>query len=324
MKRLMIVMISIIFVALIINCDNDLVGPKNEEPEVTASIKLVPVGNNNLSKIITDENGKQWLPATEVSHYTSLAKTAAATIEFGQMKNTTNLMYVVVNTGKLDVFDIIFESQDLTVIPSTIGLITVGGISDGEVNALPIITITKEHVKPMSGVGSLLNMEVGEFTDTLSVSYKYTSKSTTYTLLDKYDVAGTKMGAVIDLVVSNTKIENYVNNVFYQQLTNYDFNFSVYDANLDSTDLDSVIITNSGNASIPLKIKSACHSHTVLDTNIVGQSQIDLTGILGNASQNESVGEVLILGENINQLYIFSFAGKIYTNGIAGAIIGMK
>ena len=196
-----ILLIVILAVIVIVGCDNSSIDPdddnssidpEDETMEAAGQLRLVPLSNNIISKIITDENGQQWLPKSEMPMV--LAKAAAVDIYYGELKATRTLQYVLMNVGNLDVFDIYFNAQDLYIYPETFGLIP-ASTQGGELSALPIVNIIKEHVIPIEGVGALLEMNVGTFIDTLNITYHYKTSSDTIEVVDDYDVSGTKMGA---------------------------------------------------------------------------------------------------------------------------------
>lgn len=140
--------------------------------------KNSPTQSENLPENPKDESDDyiQFVPHAELSLVkvggeNSLAKpTSESDIDFGEILATKKLSYIIMNTGNLDIFDIQFTANKLEIFPNSIGILDV---PEGGLSTTPIVSFTVPHVIPSSGVGSLLDMEIGEITDTISLSYKY-------------------------------------------------------------------------------------------------------------------------------------------------------
>ena len=294
-----------------------------ETEEAVGQLRLVPLTSNDLSKVITDEYGQQWLPRTELPAV--LNKSVVADVDFGEVIATKTFQYVLLNVGNIDVFDIQINSTDLKIFPETIGLIATSA-QGAELSALPILNIIKEHVIPIDGVGSLLDMSVGDFTDTLSISYNYELSGDTVKVDDKYDVAGTKMGAVINVITSGKNIETNTLRIILYSVGGYSHQF--IGITLTSSMMDTIIISNEGNASIPIKIESATHTDTVIDSILLPYSSIDLSGmlrgqgfIIPDSTGKYNMGELLIIGADNNQPYVIKFLNRTWTEGVVAMTI---
>lgn len=314
--------ITILFGSMVMftGCTDNPVEPNNN----FASVRLVPITNNMAKDIFTGSDGKEYLPAR---HLPALQKIAGSDISYGNINATTDMMYVLMNTGNVSVFNVSFSTNDILTIPGTIGLLEVSSNSS-QISALPIVHIVKEHVKPYSTVGSLLPFEVGDFTDTLTLSYEYLDGLDTIPVADIYPVNGTKMGVVIDILFSGKKMQEYNVTTEYDvqlfntpwsdwQLTNY-WPFS-------EQDTDTSKIINSGNASIRVRVTSWQHSDVLVDQVLVANDTLNTSQVLKNTTNdsiNQSVGEVILIGEKSNQPYMFQMAGQLITNGYSGIVFG--
>lgn len=271
-----ILLIVIIAVIVIVGCDNSSVDPDDETMEAAGQLRLVPLSNNSLSKVITDENGQQWLPKSEMPMV--LAKTAAVDIYYGELKATRTLQYVLMNVGNLDVFDIYFNAQDLYIYPETFGLIPASTQGD-ELSALPIVNIIKEHVIPIEGVGALLEMNVGTFIDILNITYHYKTSGDTIEVVDDYDVSGTKMGVIIKPTIADTSLleSHFLSEVNFND-TEHFVSYNVWNPNT----LESLHLNNVGNGPIEYQlevwIREAYLDSMVysLNDSILPDSYIDL------------------------------------------------
>ncbi|MCK4529635.1 MAG: hypothetical protein KAU44_00495, partial [Candidatus Marinimicrobia bacterium] len=274
-----------------------------------------------------------YLPASEIS--TIMAKATSADIDFGNMAATRTLQYVLMNVGNTDVYDITFAANDLTIHPSNIALVPTPD-EGGDLIALPIVSFTKEHVLPVSGVGSLLDMGIGAFTDVMSLSYNYniadTASIDSFDITDDYTVSGAKMGAVIEVWVSGKKWENYS-----VVQTTYDYNdiSMLYPEVLYPSQSDTIIVINSGNVPMQMRLINPYltnydpeHDCIILDTLIQPDAQIDLSDKLrneyyfDNSGDDETRGNILIIGAQSEQPYIFTLLNKICTTGCLGLRIG--
>lgn len=318
--------------------------PTGNDP-LHAELRLVPITTGDLAKAVVDERGNQYLPTSELSAV--MAKAASADIDFGNMTATRTLQYVLMNVGNTDVYDITFVSSDLKIHPMHIPLIPTQG-EGGDLIALPIVSFIKEHVIPLSGVGTLLEMETGIFTDVMTLCYNYdlshsTSDSTyigdslivtdtvivdSFDIADEYTVAGAKAGAIIEIWVSGVKWEEYG-----EVGKEYDYGtIPMLDPKvLYPYQSDTIIVKNTGNVAIPLILINSYLTNydpeaniKIIDTMIQPGAEIDLSDKLrneyffANGGNDLTRGNILILGAETNQPYIFSLLDKICTTGALG------
>ena len=333
MKKLTVFLtIALLVVMVMTSCEDNPVKPIDKPPETIGKIMLVPLGDEALSKIVTRDDGAEYLPHNdavenlkimgriaiifEEFNAHSLAKIASAMIEFGEINATTGLMFVLMNTGNVDVLNVQFSTSEMSVTPDHIGVIK-NASTGTEVSALPIITLTQEHVIPVSGVGSLLEMSIGEFTDTLTISYDYEVGGDTTNISDNYDISGTKMGAIIDVFLSGTKIEEY-NTVVGYHFQLFDSPWSNWVITnfwpIHQSAQDTSYIINSGNAAMQIRIGDATHDNTLLDQVLFPGDTLNTTGVLANTPA-DSTGQIILIGDIYNQPYIFKMAGQLITNG---------
>lgn len=349
MKNLM----SFLMIVLMVGCtksptkpdiiDDPVDNPIFFEPFVAqADIQLVRMGNGqDLAKIAVGED-----------------------ISFGEIMATESISFIITNTGNVNLFNIALSANDLIVFPGNVGVLE---LPEGGLTTSPIVSITAEHVLPRSGVGSLLNMEVGEFTDTLQLSYQYkiipflhavinetqivalmdsitaindSTSDTTWawiygdTLLTaemekdtvtnqlEYSVGGTKMGAIIDVEFSGQPIQDY----------NVTKEFDLHKPNSPWTDwpltsfwpfspseLSTSEIINNGNVPVQVKVVSWDHNITLIDT-ITHPGDILVTSRLLRNNREPDTGNMIMVGDVVNQPYILKVAGDISTNGRFGLI----
>ena len=294
-----------------------------------AELRLVPLTTGDLAKAVVDEAGNQYLPASEISAI--IAKTTLADIDFGEIEATKTLQYVLMNVGNTDVYDITFLSTALTIYPSNIALVPTPD-EGGDLIALPIISMTKPHVIPLSGVGSLLDIEVGVFTDMVSLSYNYNIEDTTgvdsFDVTDEYTVAGTKKGALIDIQVSGQSLQDALQST----ISRYDlagFPDPFYDLVVSSSDMDTMIVYNNGNAPLPMRIVNQYlytnyGGEPILDTLILAGESIDISGIVRGsryfAGDDSEHGNIIFFGADRDQPYIFEILGDICIDGEDGLL----
>ncbi len=317
MEKLMRFSKMIVFlltIMIVVSCD-----PFGAEDPV-ASLVLVPLTSESLNKAFTDNAGQMWLPESELSNV--LSKPSVAGIDYGEVKATRTLQYVIMNIGNQDVFNVNFTANDLFIYPGTIGLVQASEPGT-QISALPIVNIVKEHVIPVDGAGALLDMEIGPFTDSLKLNYSYVLDGDTVDVNDGYDVVGTKMGAVVDILFSNLEIEKYevsrelnVSNP-YASWSNWLLT-SFYP--FSQEDLDTSVILNSGNVNINISIVDWYSGETVLDTLLTPGSSIGGNLLRDNPS-NTTNGNVVLVGKSLNQPYLIKVAGEIITKGYHGVAI---
>ncbi|MEA2077664.1 MAG: hypothetical protein U9O95_06560 [Candidatus Marinimicrobia bacterium] len=317
---LFLLLLSITFFT---SCD-----PAGNDP-LMAELRLVPLTTGDLAKATTDEDGNLYLSASEIPAI--MAKTASADIDFGSVEATKTLQYVLMNVGNTDVYDITFAADDITIYPSNIALVPTPD-EGGDLIALPIISMTKAHVIPLSGVGSLLDMEVGAFTDMVSLSYNYDIEDTTgidsFDITDEYTVAGINKGALIDIQVSGQSLQDALQGT----ISRYDlagFSDPFYDLVVASSDMDTMIVYNNGNAPLPMRIVNQyLYTHggePILDTLILAGENIDISGIVRGSQyftggDDSEHGNIIFFGADRNQPYIFEILGDLCIDGEDGLL----
>jgi len=327
-----IMLIYVLFTILIVSCVDSPNEPKGDDlgdlPETIGKIRLVPLNNGDLAKVVTDSDGTKWFPAGNVSHF--LGKNTSSTLNFGEINSTTELMFVLMNTGTQDVFKVQISTIDLNVSPASISRINVPS-QGAEISSLPIITITKEHVIPHSGVGSLLSFNVGNFVDTLSLSYQYMIGIDTVDVLDDYDVVGSNMGAVIDIELSGKPLVEYDYNEQYYSHPGYSQEFLAIISLLTST-IDTIHVKNNGNVPLQLQIIRDVDKETILDTSLYAGIDLDVSGLirgveytyedddLGNTTFMNA-GNIILFGAQTEQPFMFQVAGYTWIEGVCGILI---
>jgi len=340
MKKTLFLLVALILMLIVFTgCD-----PSGDDP-MHAELRLVPLTTGDLLKAIEDENGQQYLPVSELA--VIMAKATSADIDFGNMAATRTLQYVLMNVGNTDVYDITFVSNDLKIHPTNIPLIPTQG-EGGDLVALPIVSFTKEHVIPLSGVGTFLELETGIFADVMTLCYNYdlshSENDSTYIgdslivtdtvivdsfdIADEYTVAGAKAGAIIEIWVSGTKWEEY-------GVVGIDDNYGTIPMLRPNVlypyQSDTIIVKNTGNVAIPLQLINPFVEDydpdpgvKILDTIIQPGGEIDLSDKLRNeyffadGGNDLTRGNILILGAETNQAYIFSLLDKICATGALG------
>ena len=292
---------------------------------VPGRLRLVPLYVYDLEKAVVDEQGKMWLPAQELRSV--IDKPAVADIDFGEVKATKTLQYVLMNVGNTDVYDITFNAGEVVVYPPLIALIPAAG-EGGDISMLPIVSFTREHVIPIDGVGSLMDMAVGAFSDELTLSYNYTLQDTSgaqdYDVVDEYSISGNNMGGLIDIYVSGKNVLDALISPIEDYQTSW-FMESVLSFTVWSYDLDTTVVVNTGNVPIPLQIINpylyAMGNGTVLDTVIPAGGSVDISGILrgylfiDNYDTDTTRGDIILLGSDRNQPYIFKIFNTFCLDG---------
>ncbi|MDD3716063.1 MAG: hypothetical protein PHX07_02970 [Candidatus Marinimicrobia bacterium] len=321
MKKVLLYALSVLAaIALILGCTGC-----DPNPDAVWELRLVPLSQTELAKAHPDENGNLWISASEMPE--SLAKPAAgADIDFGNVIATRTLQYVLMNVGNRDVYDVTFSAGDLTIYPEYIGVIPAQG-EDGEIVALPIVSFIKEHVIPISGVGSMMDMSIGSFTDLLSLSYNYTLEDSTgietFDVTDNYTVEGEKMGALIDILASGKDILD----IALSTPEFYDLALmgTVLQINLSSSDMDTMVVQNNGN--VPLRMRvinpyryDAFDGSTTIDTIIQPGTEVNVSGFVRGEqffedTYDESKGSIIMLGDVRNQPYIFETVKELCIDG---------
>lgn len=327
---LVLILISGLFIA----CD-----PVVDDP-MHAELRLVPLTTGDLAKAFNGEDGQQYMPVDELS--TFMQKTAAADIDFGNMEATRTLQYVLMNVGNTDVYDITFVASDLKIHPANIPLVPTPG-EGGDLVALPIVSISKEHVMPLSGVGSLMELEPGAFSDVMTLCYNYdlseSESDSSYTgdslvvtdtviissfdIADEYSVAGIKQGAIIDIEASGRNIVDAV----CHPIEYYDQALvgTVLTIDLYESDIDTLVVKNNGNVPLRLRIVNPYvyylgTGEAVMDTVVVAGAEVDVSGLVCDPysfsdTYDPTKGNIMILGADSDQPYIFEVANEVCIDG---------
>lgn len=255
----------------------------------------------------------------ELSKQLHYAEVGDTDINYGDIIATKELAYLVMNTGNVDVFDITFSSQHLEISPQLIGRIESNSSSEG-ISALPIVIFTALHVLQPSNVGTLLPFEVGTLLDTIQLGYEYVVDSDTTEVLDEYSVSGTKLGAIVDILVSGQKVQDIAigSGGGGSWLGGYSALYLGTDIDFSKTE-----IVNSGNVPIRIRIMSQMHQSTALDTVLAAQSSVNTNGVLAlDIGPNDTTkGESIVVGGGITP-YIFSLADMVHTSGRAILFLG--
>ena len=326
MKRKIIFSLAVLLVlGLFTACD-----PAGNEP-MHAELRLVPLTTGDLAKAIEGENGQQYLPVSEIPKI--MAKTASADIDFGSVKATKTLQYVLMNVGNTDVYDITFGAGDIVIYPEHIALVPTAD-EGGDLVALPIVSFTKEHVIPIEGVGSLMDMEIGAFSDMLSLSYNYNIEDSagvdSFDITDEYTVAGTKMGAIIDIRVSGQSIENTIQGPV-DRYSLVGFIDPFFDLHAFSDVIDTMIVYNNGNVPLPMRIVNSYlyilyDGEPILDTLILAGDSVDISGMVRgdqflNGDNDTEHGNIIFFGADRDQPYIFELLGTLCIDGEDGILL---
>ncbi|MDD3094852.1 MAG: hypothetical protein RBT66_00865 [bacterium] len=307
-------------IALMTGCDGC-----DPDSDAVWELRLVPLSQTELAKVYSDENGGRWLPASEIPQLAAKPATGAD-IDFGEVPATKTLQYVLMNVGNRDVYDVTFSAGDLLISPEFIGVIPAAG-EGGEIVALPIVSFIKEHVIPISGVGALMEMSIGSFTDALSLSYNYTLEDSagaeSFDVVDEYSVAGEKMGAVIDILASGENILNAALNTpeFYDLA----IMGTVLSINLSSSKMDTMAVHNNGNVPLRMRVVNpyrydAFDGSTIIDTIIQPGAEVDVSGFVRGETffddtYDETRGSIIMLGAVRNQPYIFETMNELCIDG---------
>jgi hypothetical protein len=325
MKKTLILLTLLSMVVLFTACD-----PTGNDP-LHAELRLVPLTTGDLAKAVTGNDGHLYLPAADMPSL--LARAAAADIDFGSVKATKTLQYVLMNVGNTDVYDITFDADNIAIYPEHVAMVPTPD-EGGDLIALPIVSFTKEHVIPIDGVGSLMDMSVGAFNDMLSLSYNYDIEDTAgvenFDITDEYTVAGTLLGALIEIRASGQRIENTIQGPLERYglagFIDPFLNLLVY-----SDIIDTLVVYNNGNAPLPMRIVNSYlytlyGGEPILDTLIQGGESIDISGMVRgdqflNGADDTEHGNILFFGADRDQPYIFELLGTLCIDGEDGILI---
>ena len=324
MKKTIIFFMVLLSLVFFTSCD-----PTGNDP-MHAELRLVPLTTGDLAKAIQGENGQEYLPVSEIPGM--MAKSASADIDFGNVKATKTLQYVLMNVGNTDVYDITFNAEDIVINPEQIALVPAAD-EGGDLVALPIVSFTKEHVIPIEGVGSLMDMEIGAFNDMLSLSYNYNIQDTagvdSFDITDPYTVTGEKMGALIEIRVSGQNIEDAIQGPI-DRYSLAGFVDPLFDLNVFSDDIDTMIVYNNGTVPLPMRIVNSSlyilyGGEPILDTLILAGESIDISGLLRgeqfiNGAEDTEHGNILFFGADRDQPYIFELLGTLCIDGEDGIL----
>ena len=256
MKKLMSFLIFALTIMVMVSCD-----PFTPRQDPVGKLVLVPLTAESLSKAYTDNVGQMWLPESELPDV--LAKASIAGIDFGDVKATRTLQYVIMNIGNQDIFDINLTADSLYIYPGAIGLIQASE-QGTEVSALPIVNIVKEHVIPVDGVGALLDMDVGYFTDSLHLGYSYTLGGDTVDVSDGYDVIGQKMGIILDWFCEDSTFE-FMNYFFATYESKGETRFKAF----SSEYFNKLSVVNNGNSPVNVHAYSKKIDNITIDVDSV-------------------------------------------------------
>ncbi|MFW0838187.1 MAG: hypothetical protein ACKKL5_04285 [Candidatus Komeilibacteria bacterium] len=325
------VFIIILFVGsmVVTSCDNP-VEPIDNPPEALGKLILVPLGNEALSKVFIGEDGNKYLPPeaaeNNLKKMDRLAKIASEVmINFGEMPSTRTLMYVIMNVGDKPVFDVTFDANNnLMIVPHTVGFIQVS-VSGTEVAAYPIISITKEHVLPISGVGQLLEMNLGVFIDTLNLIYHYNQGQDTIEVVDPYRYEGALLGIDIDIICSGQPILNYApitrfgnNPLEDPQPLNGEL---VEVSSLEAFAIDTTLVINNGNVSSRVRVSDYWGIVTLLDSTIAGGDTLDVSNYFDDSWEafeaTNGMGNCIRVGPSN---YIINMVGYTNLTGYVGFV----
>jgi hypothetical protein len=103
--------------------------------------------------------------------FNDLQKPLNNNIDFDSVFATKTRDYILLNNGTADAIDVTFNSSLLEIEPDSIGRIP--GRLDSTLSAYPLIFFTIPHVIPSTGVGALLPFDLGEFSESISLTYSY-------------------------------------------------------------------------------------------------------------------------------------------------------
>lgn len=242
-----------------------------------------------------------------------LARGVAGAINFGEIISTRTLRYIIMNTGDVDIFDLQISANQLDVYPKIISSIP----ADIDLEVLPILEITQEHVVPVSGVGFPLPFDIGQKLDTLSLSYRYeatfdsvlVSGDTIWTigdtllLTDLYPTAATKMGAILDLIIDGIDIHSLDLHVSEYSFNNYgaplnpNIQFARFILGIPSQ-AETFLLRNSGNVSIPILLFRGFDSGNtlaLLDTVLANGDSLNFSQLVTSLEpepENPNIGVI--------------------------------
>ena len=250
-----------------------------------------------------------------------LATVSSSSIDFGDISATKSQHYLLVNRGSRDAIDVNFKSDGVIVSPNHIDRLL--GEGSGQIEAQPIISFTAVHVIPPTGSGSPEPFQIGSFSDSIHLDYGYVSvDGDTNTISNTYVVAGTKLGAIINCFFSGKRVAELFNGTAEDWTAWYQYEISRFFGGIEQDWIDTVMIQNHGNVALRIATvpRVFLDEITVLDTVILPNESIDLSGYLNNeqSCMDTSCGDLLVLGDAVGQSSIFTFEDILCMDGIAG------
>ena len=236
------------------------------------------------------------------------------TINFGDVISTKTLFYLLVNQGNTSAFDIRLNANEIIIEPNNFDIIP---SSSNNSTFLPVIQFTLPHVLSPDNVGTNWDFKVGEFTDTLTMSYKYIDQNEdSVSFSDTYIVTGFKVGAIIKYYVKGKNVTEVtaghgwmtrngaVGVVDLVSFYGWTSGYSPYDA------ADQSYFKNEGNISIDVSFYRFSET-SIFHTTLAPGDTLNLGGLFPEG--------YAVFGPTH---YIFSVCGRTITNGIAGILGG--
>ena len=246
---MLILMVAVLFVAC------DVTGGSTINKSRLPELRLVSVGSDVFSKSNVP---------------------AGADINFGDVLATEKLYYLIENSGEIPVFNVSLSTtkDSIEISPSSIGTINPEGYA---ISTTPILSIICPHVIPISGVGSLMPMTVGELSDSIFINYQFIAPFDSVGVWEEGDTIDAQPAIYsLSAVKKGIVLEPWVNDVILWESTEYDrYSFSTFVESfyVRYYDPDSTLdfrIYNKGNVEIPYEmlIKRNIRSYyTFTDSN---------------------------------------------------------
>ena len=240
-------------------------------------------------------------------------------IDFGDIHSTSSQYFLLLNNGERDAFDINLSSEQIVIYPQHIDIISGTGST---VETLPIIQLTAVHVIPISGVGELLPLETGAFTDSIALSYKYVSiNGDTVEVTNSYQSQGNKLAGNLGVYIDSVDVKTLPFWLFSGETDPIHGYPKVY-LNVEgwgSITLSQMQLMNQGNVPINIEIwdrreifgGSPLHDQTLLSGesfNLIDFRDPTQTTVWASNYLRISCGE-----------YMLSFGGRTFIGGQIGA-----
>lgn len=235
-------------------------------PTIQPEIRLVPVSGQRSTSSLGDS------PLTS-------SDSTVSSIDFGDVVSTRTRSYVLMNTGNVDLYDIAITADSLGVWPSEIGVLEA---NTGRVSSLPLLDVTIPHVIPLSGVGANLPMNLGEFVDTLRLSFTYDDTSGPVSREYAYPVTGDRLGGKIDVYSADGKNvgELWTTGQEMGARLGLPYTFRNIDVPVDSIDWSSFLFVNSGNIDLPLSVYNRTLDSVLVDTTLAPSDSLVVVGAI--------------------------------------------